>query len=157
MMLRLLYYIWWKPKMIERYLKKQGIRALPYRLLIGNFKEMVEMGKEAASKPNQFRHDIIPCADPLFQKTMRSNGKLFAVWFGPVPQLIVMEPELIKEILTNKSGDFAKPELNAFTMLFTSGLANLDGPKWAKHRKIINPAFHIGQVEEDAAYIFCLL
>ncbi|KAK9267756.1 hypothetical protein L1049_010190 [Liquidambar formosana] len=147
LILGVLYFIWWKPKMIERYLNKQGIHGLPYRLLYGNLKEMSKVAKEATSKPNKFSHGIIQRADPLIQKTMLKLGKLFFVWFGPVPQLVVMEPELIKEILNNKSGDFGKMQVNSFTKLFTNGLANIDGEIWAKHRKIINPSFHMEKLK----------
>lgn len=58
-----------------------------------------------------------------------------------------MEPNLIKEVLNNKTGDFPKPEINSFSQLFVTGLASYNGDKWAKHRKIVNPAFHVEKLK----------
>ncbi|KAK4342417.1 hypothetical protein RND71_038233 [Anisodus tanguticus] len=54
-----------------------------------------------------------------------------------------MDPKLIREVLSNKSGQFRKPRISAFLKLFVTGLGTYDGEKWAKHRKILNPAFHM--------------
>jgi len=51
-----------------------------------------------------------------------------------------MKPELIKEVML-RNFDFPKPKTNPLTKLVVTGLANYDGEKWAKHRKIANPAF----------------
>ncbi|KAK9267321.1 hypothetical protein L1049_009745 [Liquidambar formosana] len=147
MILRLLYSIWWKPKMIEKCLKGQGIHGPPYRLFYGNFKEMSKMAKEAASKPMKFTHDVMPRLNPFLQKNMLIYGKLFVIWLGTAPRVVVMEPKLIKEILNDKSGDFEKPQIHPLKTLFVTGLASYDGEKWAKHRKIINPAFHIEKLK----------
>ncbi|KAK1299342.1 Secologanin synthase [Acorus calamus] len=53
-----------------------------------------------------------------------------------------MDPELVREILSNKFGHFAKPEIHPIVQLLASGVAVYNGEKWAKHRRIISPAFH---------------
>ncbi|KAK1275220.1 Secologanin synthase [Acorus gramineus] len=63
-------------------------------------------------------------------------------WFGPIPRVTIMDPELVREILSNKFGHFARPKSNPVVRLLSSGLVSYDGEKWAKHRRIINPAFH---------------
>lgn len=63
-------------------------------------------------------------------------------WIGTHPRVNIMDPELIREVLSNKFGHFAKPESNPLTKLLATGLVNYDGEKWAKHRRILNPAFH---------------
>ncbi|KAK9285919.1 hypothetical protein L1049_025120 [Liquidambar formosana] len=145
--LKLLHMIWWKPKMIEKQLKKQGIYGLPYRLFYGNSKEMKKLSKETGSKPLGLSHDILHL-DPFLQKMVLTYNKIFVTWFGTTPRVTIMDPKLITEILTNKSGDFRKNEINSFTKLFVTGLANYDGDKWAKHRKIINPAFHVEKLKQ---------
>lgn len=72
--------------------------------------------------------------------------KPFAVWYGIVPRVTIMDPKLIREILTRKF-EFRKPEVSSTMKFFLKGLANIDGDKWAKHRKIINPAFHIEKLK----------
>ncbi|XP_077228015.1 cytochrome P450 CYP72A616-like isoform X2 [Tasmannia lanceolata] len=70
------------------------------------------------------------------------KGKMSLTWFGTNPRVNIMDPELIREILSNKFGHFAKLKTNPITELLAKGLANYEGEKWAKHRRIINPAFH---------------
>ena len=62
-----------------------------------------------------------------------------------------MSPEQIKDVFT-KMGDFQKPKTNPITRLLAMGVINYEGEKWAKHRKIINPAFHL----EKLKVIYCI-
>lgn len=57
-----------------------------------------------------------------------------------------MSPEQIKDVFT-KMGDFQKPKTNPITRLLAMGIINYEGEKWAKHRKIINPAFHLEKLK----------
>ncbi|KAH7565914.1 hypothetical protein JRO89_XS08G0037900 [Xanthoceras sorbifolium] len=141
--LKLLYKIWWRPKTIEKELKKQGIHGYPYRLLFGNTKEKIKPAKESESM-----HDIMPRVNPLLHKLATTYKKVFVVWVGIIPRVSIMDPKLIKEIMLNKSGDFPQLEGNSFTKLFATGLASYDGDKWAIHRKILNPAFHIEKLKQ---------
>lgn len=65
------------------------------------------------------------------------------MWDGLRPQLIVTEPELIKEIVNDKEGDFPKMKRDIFLRnLVGDGLVMADGEKWIKHRRIANHAFN---------------
>lgn len=68
-------------------------------------------------------------------------------WVGTTPRLIIMDTEMMKEILSNKQCHFNKPPLNPLILILTKGLASLEGEKWAKHRRIINPAFHLERLK----------
>ncbi|KAK9092515.1 hypothetical protein Syun_027426 [Stephania yunnanensis] len=53
-----------------------------------------------------------------------------------------MDPDLVRDVLSNKFGYFTKLKPNPVVKLFVTGLVSYNGEKWSKHRKIINPAFH---------------
>ena len=57
-----------------------------------------------------------------------------------------MSPGQIKDVFT-KISDFQKPKTNPLTRLLETGVINYEGEKWAKHRKIINPAFHMEKLK----------
>ncbi|KAJ0024058.1 hypothetical protein Pint_07185 [Pistacia integerrima] len=146
--LKFLYKIWWRPKRIEKQLKKQGIHGYPYRLLYGNTKEMMKLAKETKSSPLGSPHDIVPLANPLLHKLAIAYKKTFVVWYGTSPRVAIMDPKLIKEVLSNKNGDFPKKEISSLTRLFATGLAVYEGQKWSKHRRIVNPAFHMEKLKQ---------
>jgi len=73
-----------------------------------------------------------------------SPGATFLVWFGPTVRLTVSEPDLIREIFTSKSEFYEKNEAPPLVkQLEGDGLLSLKGEKWAHHRKIISPTFHM--------------
>lgn len=77
---------------------------------------------------------------------MVGAGKNSFAWFGPRPRVTLMNPGLIKDVLT-KIYDFRKPNTNPLTRVLVTGLVNHEEEKWAKHRRIINPAFHLKKLE----------
>ena len=70
-------------------------------------------------------------------------GKNFLQWYGTQPQLVITEPELIKEILNNKDKAYPKEAAVGYMKkLFGDGLSASEGEKWAKMKKLANHAFH---------------
>ncbi|XP_050373897.1 cytochrome P450 CYP749A22-like isoform X2 [Argentina anserina] len=68
---------------------------------------------------------------------------IFLQWYGTRPQLIVLKPELCKEILMNKDRAYSKQKFQGYVrMLLGDGLGSSEGEKWAKSRKVANHAFH---------------
>lgn len=65
----------------------------------------------------------------------------------------IMDPDQIKEVFTNIN-DFQKPKTNPLGKILTTGLAIHEGEKWAKHRKIINPAFHQEKLKVTCSSLF---
>jgi len=59
--------------------------------------------------------------------------------------VIITDPEQIKQVF-NKMQDFTKPKFNSIAKCLFVGLVSYEGDEWAKHRKIINPAFHIDKL-----------
>ena len=74
-------------------------------------------------------------------------GKKSFVWLGPRPAVYITDPNLIKEAL-NKTSNFQKLRGgNPLFKLLASGLVSAEGETWAKHRKIMNPAFHLEKLK----------
>lgn len=68
--------------------------------------------------------------------------------------MTLTDPELIREVLSNKFGHFAKPKIQPIGKLLATGLVNYDGEKWARHRRIINPAFHVEKLKVTHGHQF---
>ncbi|KAJ4977233.1 hypothetical protein NE237_002339 [Protea cynaroides] len=144
---KVLKWIWWKPKKLERLLKEQGIRITPYNLLMGDLKEIYRQLMGARSKPMNLSHDIIPRVLPFHFQIIQKYGKKSAFWFGTTPTLIIMDPDIVRDIMSNKFGHFALIKRNPLSRFFVRGVATYEGEKWVKHRRIINPAFHIEKLK----------
>ncbi|XP_059302740.1 cytochrome P450 CYP72A219-like [Lycium ferocissimum] len=143
---KLLNWLWLQPSNLEKSLRELGFRGNSYRLLFGDMKEILKMDEESKSKPIKFSHDIVPRIMPFIHKTIIDYGKNCFIWLGPNPAMLITEPELIREILS-KSNIFQKPLPTALTKLLAEGILSYEADKWAKHRRIINPAFHLDKLK----------
>lgn len=79
---RVSYTIWWKPKLLERRIKCQGIRGSPYKPLIGDMKEFVRSITEAWSKPISLAHQIVPRVDPFTINIVQKYGLFLTCIFN---------------------------------------------------------------------------
>ncbi|OIT35287.1 PREDICTED: cytochrome P450 CYP72A219-like [Nicotiana attenuata] len=143
---RVLNWIWFRPKKLEKLLRKQGLEGNSYKVLYGDMKEFSGMIKEAYSKPMSLSDDVAPRLMPFFLETIKKYGKRSFIWLGPRPLVLIMDPELIKEVLS-KIYLYQKPGGNPLATLLVQGIATYEEDKWAKHRKIINPAFHLEKLK----------
>lgn len=74
-------------------------------------------------------------------------GRTCVTWQGPEPKVTLMDPKLVREVLSNKSGHFPRPIPNPAFKLFAAGILAYEGEKWAKHRRIMNVAFHLEKLK----------
>ncbi|XP_076890126.1 cytochrome P450 CYP72A219-like [Bidens hawaiensis] len=144
---RVLNWLWFKPKKIERFLRDQGLKGTPYKFLYGDLKEMAQMTNEAKSKPMSLNHNIAPRVLPFFHKSITTHGKNCFTWIGTRPVLHVYDLSKIHELMANYN-KFQKPRgVNPLTKLLVRGLLATEGDQWVKHRKIIKPAFHMEKLK----------
>ncbi|RID71610.1 hypothetical protein BRARA_C03537 [Brassica rapa] len=143
---RTLKLVWFRPKMLESYLRRQGLSGTPYTPLVGDLKRNSSMMMDARSKPIKLTDDISPRVVPFPFEMLKSHGRTFFTWLGTTPTITIMDPEQIKEVF-NKVYDFQKPHTAPLDSVIAKGLTSYDGEKWAKHRRIINPAFHLEKIK----------
>ncbi|EOA30312.1 hypothetical protein CARUB_v10013438mg [Capsella rubella] len=143
---RTLQWVWFKPKMIEGYLRRQGLAGTPYTPLVGDLKRHFAMLAEAKSKPFKLTDDTTTRVVPYPLQMLKTHGRTFFTWLGHIPTITIMDPEQIKEVF-NKAYDFQKAHTFPLGRLLAAGLVSYDGDKWAKHRRIINPAFNLEKIK----------
>ncbi|KAI3734310.1 hypothetical protein L6452_13776 [Arctium lappa] len=156
---RILNVLWLKPKKMEKFLRDQGLKGSPYRFMVGDLKELEKMRNEARSKPmNVTDHDIAPRVLAFFHKSVVTHGKTCFTWMGIKPMVHISDPNMIREVLANHY-QYQKPKGgNPLTKLLAKGLADVEADQWVKHRKIINPAFHVEKLKHmvPAFYVSCI-
>ncbi|KAJ7948836.1 Cytochrome P450 [Quillaja saponaria] len=144
---KILNWVWLRPKRLERFLRDQGLQANSYKLLFGDLKLFSQMTEQAKSKPMNAAGDILTRILPFHYQIVKNYGKNSFMWFGPTPMVIIMNPEEIRDIFT-KISDFQKPVRSPCAKFLITGLVQHEGEKWAKHRKIINPAFRLEKLKQ---------
>ncbi|CAH1431097.1 unnamed protein product [Lactuca virosa] len=155
--LRFLNWVWFKPKKIEKFLRDQGLKGSSYKFLFGDLKEMVQLTTQATSKPIGLSEDIVPRVLPFVHKSVVTHGKICFTWMGNKPLVHVSEPSMIPEILANYNKFQKQKGGHPLIRLLGKGLFSTETHQWVKHRKIINPAFHVEKLKQmvPAFYISC--
>ncbi|KAL1189256.1 Cytochrome [Cardamine amara subsp. amara] len=139
-----------QPFVLTRRFKKQGITGPRYRFLYGNLGEIKKLKRESHhSGFDPSSNDNFPRLLPHYQKWMYLYGETFLYWSGTEPRICISDPELAKQVLSNKLGFFvrskARPEI--VKLVGSKGLVFVEGADWVRHRRILNPAFSIDRLK----------
>ncbi|KAL6543728.1 hypothetical protein OROGR_010225 [Orobanche gracilis] len=135
--------LWLAPLHLQHTIKSQGITGPSYKFIHGTTKEIIKIKQQSSKTPMDMSHDIFPRIQPHFYSWMKLYGNNFLHWIGTQPHVVVTEPELIKEILSNKYGKYPKTKLKGYLKkLLGDGIVVAEGEKWLKLRKLANHAFH---------------
>ncbi|XP_010540137.1 PREDICTED: cytochrome P450 72C1-like [Tarenaya hassleriana] len=133
-------WVWLKPKRLEKRLRGQGFSGNSYRVLVGDLWQSSLMDRESHSTPLHLDADIASRLMPFFHHTVQKYGKKCFTWFGPFPNVIIMDPEILREIFSRHEL-WPKPTFMSHAEVLVSGLVLLEGQEWSKHRKFLNPTF----------------
>ncbi|KAK1410574.1 hypothetical protein QVD17_37111 [Tagetes erecta] len=146
--------VWVRPKKLEKYLRDQGFNGNKYKLF-GDMKELSMMYKQSKSKRISIddEDEVLPYIAAYSHQSLQKYGRSFITWFGWNPRVTTMDPEIIKDVLT-KLNDFKKTKLTGLRFIAV-GLATYEGDQWAKHRKLLNQAFHVEKLK-NMVPAFCL-
>ncbi|CAH9126890.1 unnamed protein product [Cuscuta epithymum] len=93
---------------------------------------------------------------PDFIQTINKYGKNCYLWMGPTPMVLIMHPDLIKEVL-NKNYIYHRPNISPVLRNLVSGIFLCENDKWKMHRRLLNPAFFSEKLKlmEPAFMISC--
>lgn len=84
----------------------------------------------------------------FFYGCSKTYGDFFRLRLGTVPVFIVARPSLVKEVLVDRSDVFVRQHIfNELSTLLGRGLLTSQGPRWRKHRKLVQPAFHLQSLQ----------
>nr|QFS19024.1 cytochrome P450 72A141 [Glycine soja] len=139
--LKMLNSLWLRPKRFERLLRAQGFHGDPYSLSHHNSNQTLLQQHQLNSQPFPLSDDVAPRVSSLLHHTIDKYGKKSFFWEGRTPKVIITDPNQLKEVFNNIH-DFQKPKFSDNVKFLFAGLLNYEGDKWAKHRRIMNPAFH---------------
>lgn len=130
-------------------LRKQGVKGPDFRFYSGNLDEIRSLKMEASRTVLDVNsHDIIPRVLPHYQKWTSKYGEVFLYWFGMEPRICITDVELVKQILSNKSGLYVKVSIDPRLLaLLGKGLLFTEGAEWEKHRKVVSPAFSMNKLK----------
>ncbi|KAK9688680.1 hypothetical protein RND81_09G003200 [Saponaria officinalis] len=140
-------WLWLNPKKFERILRKQGFQGNSYKFYYGDTNVKAKMLMNARSKPmSHLSNDHLPHTLPFYHHTTKNYGKRCFMWSGPIPMVNIRDTELMREVLM-KINEFQKPQTNPILKVVGTGVFQLEGHAWAKHRKLLNPAFHMEKLK----------
>jgi cytochrome P450 family 709 len=138
----------WRPYAVARAFARQGVRGPAYRFFVGNNEEVKAMRAATSGETLDVRcHNFVPRVMPHYCTWTSRYGRVF-LWFGPKPTLCVGDYDMAKRVLSDRSGMYVRPDPDpAIMSLVGMGLAFTQGDDWARHRRVVHPAFSMDKLK----------
>lgn len=77
-----------------------------------------------------------------------ATGGTFQYRIGSESRLCITDPELTRQVLSNKYGFYTKAKpLRGILDVMGRGLVFAEGAEWARHRRIVSPAFAMDKLK----------
>ncbi|CAN6176342.1 unnamed protein product [Urochloa humidicola] len=139
----------WRPYAASRRLRAQGLRGPGYRFYSGNLGDIKRLHAEGDGLTLDVNdHDIIPMVQPHLRKWISQYGRTFVYWTGARPNLCVSDVNVVKQVLSDRTGLYPKNLANPHvSRLVGKGLVFTDGDDWKRHRKVVHPAFSMDKLK----------
>nr|AJN91191.1 cytochrome P450 monooxygenase CYP367B12 [Cnaphalocrocis medinalis] len=77
----------------------------------------------------------------VFQDMLSKYGDIIRFWLGPDLNIIVNNPDDVKELLSNPRNSTKGPQYKYMEDVLGGGILSGSGPLWRKHRKLANPNY----------------
>ncbi|KAL0406689.1 UNVERIFIED_CONTAM: cytochrome [Sesamum latifolium] len=134
LVVKVLNWVWFRPKKLEKLLRQQGLNGNPYKLFLGDMQDLTDVLKTQQPKTLKLSDDLRPHIFPYYHNIIDKFSE------------ILSKPRLFHKALPDPIGE-----------TIVGGLACLEDEKWAKHRKIVNQAFHMEKLKNmiPAMFLSC--
>ncbi|KAH0448362.1 hypothetical protein IEQ34_022162 [Dendrobium chrysotoxum] len=130
-------------------MREQGVRGPKGSFWSGCVEEISHM--KAASREMVMdinSHDYLNKVVPHYVKWISQYGGTFLYSVGRKPRLCISDPDLVKQVLSNKFGFYMKLDSGTeVAALLGNGLVLTEGEQWARHRRVVSPAFTMDRIK----------
>ncbi len=113
-----------------QYFSRRGIPTPPFHLFFGHLKSLWN----AASLHRQL------------ENWTKKYGKIYGIYQGTVPTLVVSDPDFLQEIFVKQFVIF-DGRRDLFAGSRTQNVFFASGAKWRRHRHVINPTFSAAKLK----------
>nr|AAB66556.1 cytochrome P450 30 [Mercenaria mercenaria] len=126
-------YTWYK----QSYFKRLGIHTKPTVFFLG---DMFELSKKGFGY--------------IDDQMVKENGKIFGLYLGNIPTLVISDTDIIKQIMVKDFSKFTdRVSLVQVTKKWKSAVSVASGEHWRFLRTTLSPTFTTGKIREMKPYI----
>lgn len=126
-------YTWYK----QSYFKRLGIPTKPTVFFFGDFFILTKKG---------FGY--------IDYQMVKENGKIFGLFLGNIPTLVISDADIIKQIMVKEFSKFTdRVSVVKVTKIWRSAVSVASGDHWRFLRSTLSPTFTTGKIREMNPYI----